>query len=131
MCIYWMFEKYPDRNPQWLTEHKMAMVSNKFLAALAVVLGFDKLMILSSPPVLGQISDYANKVRAAFEQRENDGNAEFQRDFWTRIDSPPKALSDIVESYVGAVFVDSGFRYEEVEGFFDKVNKIIASPVLQ
>ncbi|KAG9979104.1 dicer-like protein, partial [Aureobasidium melanogenum] len=28
-----LFYKYPDKDPQWLTEHKMAMVSNQFLGA--------------------------------------------------------------------------------------------------
>ena len=30
-----------------------------------------------------------------------------------------QALSDIVESYVGAMFVDSEFNFKEVERFYD------------
>ncbi len=33
---------------------------------------------------------------------------------------PPKCLSDVVESYIGAVFVDSGYDYSQVESFFNK-----------
>ncbi|KAI5302309.1 cell cycle RNA binding protein whi3, partial [Ascosphaera pollenicola] len=34
VCVEFLYAKYPDKDPQWLTEHKMAMVSNKFLGAL-------------------------------------------------------------------------------------------------
>jgi endoribonuclease Dicer len=43
-----------------------------------------------------------------------------RRDFWTEIDEPPKALSDLVESYLGAVIVDSEFDYGEAESFFEE-----------
>lgn len=113
VCINWLFNKFEDRNPQWLTEHKMAMVSNKFLAAVAVRLGFDKHIKATTPRLLLDISRYAGKVRAALENRE------VKRDFWTEIDDPPKSLSDLVESYLGAVIVDSRFDYGEAERFFD------------
>ena len=31
-----------------------------------------------------------------------------------------QALSDIVEAYIGAIFVDSEFSFAEVERFFDQ-----------
>lgn len=37
--------------------------------------------------------------------------------FWTSIGPPPKALPDILESFIGALFVDSEFSYEIVEKF--------------
>ena len=114
VCINWLFNKFEDRNPQWLTEHKMAMVSNKFLAAVAVRLGFDKHIKATTTKLLLDIGRYAGKVRAALEK------PEVRRDFWTEIDDPPKSLSDLVESYLGAVIVDSGFDYEQAERFFEE-----------
>lgn len=38
-------------------------------------------------------------------------------DFWTTISPPPKALPDILEAFIGALFVDSEFNYEIVEKF--------------
>lgn len=116
VSISWMFNKYEDKNPQWLTEHKMAMVSNKFLAALAVTLGFDKLMIASNVALQGHVIDYAKRVREVWDQ----GRDKIRRDFWTEIENEPKSLSDLVEAFVGALIVDSGFDYALVERFFEK-----------
>jgi endoribonuclease Dicer len=111
-----MFKKYPDRNPQWLTEHKMAMVSNKFLAALAVDLDLDKYMIVTTPALISQCNAYAFKIREVLVK----GKKNLRPDFWVETTRPPKALSDLVESYIGAVLVDSDFDYSEIEKFFEK-----------
>jgi endoribonuclease Dicer len=116
VCIRYLYDRFPDRDPQWLTEHKMAMVSNKFLGAVAVDLDFDKHLYYSGVHIAGQISEYAPKIR----DRLDDAKRNNHIDFWTEIDDPPKCLSDTVESYIGAVFVDSDFDYREVERFFDK-----------
>lgn len=111
-CIDYLFHRYPDRDPQWLTEHKMAMVSNKFLAALAVKLEFHKHLRYAGTIIEKQNRDYVSELEDAQLQ------ANGARDYWTNIKQAPKALSDIVESYVGAIFVDSAFNYQEVERFF-------------
>jgi endoribonuclease Dicer len=116
VCINWLFNKFENRNPQWLTEHKMAMVSNKFLAAVAVVLGLDKFISATTTKLLMDISRYAEKVHRVI----SEGGKNLRRDFWTEIDEPPKALSDLVESYLGAVMVDSEFDYGQAESFFEK-----------
>lgn len=116
VCINWLFNKFETRNPQWLTEHKMAMVSNKFLAAVAVVLGFDKFISATTTKLLMDISRYAEQVRSVISMSGN----QLRRDFWTEINEPPKALSDLVESYLGAVIVDSDFDYGQAKSFFEK-----------
>jgi endoribonuclease Dicer len=40
------------------------------------------------------------------------------RNFWVDVDYPPKCLPDVVEAYVGAIFVDSGYDYGIVSAFF-------------
>ena len=114
-CVNFIFYRYPDRDPQWLTEHKMAMVSNKFLGALCVKLKFHKHLQMNSSQILGSITDYVNEITIA--EEESNG----ARDYWTMTaKNPPKCLPDIVESYIGAIFVDSEFDYKEVERFFDE-----------
>ncbi|KAL8854373.1 MAG: hypothetical protein Q9221_000860 [Calogaya cf. arnoldii] len=113
-CVNFLFHRHPDRDPQWLTEHKMAMVSNKFLAALSVKLGFHKHLRFSSQVIEFQNRDYATELQEA----ERDFNG--ARDYWTTTKNPPKCLSDIVESYLGAIFVDSEFDYSVIECFFDE-----------
>ena len=116
VCIWWLFSTNPTKDPQWLTEHKMAMVSNKFLAALAVILGFNKFVYASTPAVYKEINSYAVKVQEAWSQ------PDVKADFWTRVVSGsnvPKVLADLVESYLGAILVDSGFDFREIEKFFE------------
>ncbi|KAJ9613349.1 Dicer-like protein 1 [Cladophialophora chaetospira] len=117
VCIWWLFSTNPTRDPHWLTEHKMAMVSNKFLAALAVILGFNKLVYATSPAVYDEIGSYARKVQEAW------ADPDVKPDFWTKVitgSNVPKVLADLVESYLGAVLVDSGFDFREIEKFFEK-----------
>ncbi|KAL9126422.1 MAG: hypothetical protein Q9217_004514 [Psora testacea] len=111
--INFLYHRHPDRDPQWLTEHKMAMVSNKFLAAVSVRLGFHKHLRAIGTNVEVHNREYVMEIREA------EAEAEGARDYWTNTKQPPKALSDIVESYIGAVFVDSEYNFAEVESFFN------------
>lgn len=113
-CIAHLFYRYPDKDPQWLTEHKMAMVSNKFLGALCVKIGFHPHLRYQSSILHSQINDYVEELQNA-EQVSHGA-----KDFWTIVKEPPKCLPDIVEAYVGALFIDSDFNYGEVQKFFDR-----------
>lgn len=116
VAIEWIFHRFPNRDPQWLTEHKMAMVSNKFLAAVSVELELDKVIDYNGVAVADQIARYSRDVRAALEV----GLDSLERDYWTAFEHPPKCLSDIVESYIGAIFVDSDLDFGVVENFIRK-----------
>lgn len=107
------------------------MVSNKFLAAVSVKLGFHKHLRFSGTTIEHQNREYVIEVEEA------EIEAKGARDYWTNTKQPPKvqkllldlcintylrykALSDVVESYIGAIFVDSEYDLTEVERFFDK-----------
>ncbi|ODH44998.1 dicer-like protein 1 [Paracoccidioides brasiliensis] len=117
VCVEHLYHKYPDRDPQWLTEHKMAMVSNKFLGAVAVKLGLHRHLLYFSKALLGQITRYAEEIEAT-ETESIDSP-----DFWTTTSDPPKCLPDMLEAYIGAIFVDSNFSFEVVEDFFQQCLK--------
>nr|A1CBC9.2 RecName: Full=Dicer-like protein 1; Includes: RecName: Full=Endoribonuclease dcl1; Includes: RecName: Full=ATP-dependent helicase dcl1 [Aspergillus clavatus NRRL 1] len=112
VCVEDLFHRFPDRDPQWLTEHKMAMVSNKFLGALAVKLGFHKHIKAFSNPLQAQITYYVEEIETA--EAESEGAV----DYWVVAKDPPKCLPDMVEAYLGAIFVDSDFSFEVIEAFF-------------
>ncbi|KAL2840996.1 hypothetical protein BJY01DRAFT_257202 [Aspergillus pseudoustus] len=114
VCVEDLFARYPDRDPQWLTEHKMAMVSNKFLGALAVKLKLHKHLRHFSNPLQAQISKYVEEIEAVELEHEIVVN------FWTETTDPPKCLPDMVEAYLGAVFVDSSFDFKVVEEFYKR-----------
>ena len=99
-CVNFLFFKYPNRDPQWLTEHKvyvlrvryrtplthrqMAMVANKFLGALCVRLKFNKHLLTHHNSLLFQITEYVTEVTEA--ELESKGSP----DYWTRTKDPPK-----------------------------------------
>jgi endoribonuclease Dicer len=113
-CVTHLFYNYPDKDPQWLTEHKMAMVANKFLGALCVKLGFHRHLRCNHAQLQHQVMEYVSEVEHAA------AKADGEVDYWIGVKDPPKCLPDIVESYVGALFVDSSFNYQPIQSFFDK-----------
>jgi endoribonuclease Dicer len=124
-CVNFLFHRFPDKDPQWLTEHKIAMVSNQFLGALCVSLGFHSHLLLFNPGFQKQITDYVTDITEARKQAEDDAvragksRSQCTADYWTSVRQPPKCLPDIIEAYIGAIFVDSEYNYSEVEKFFD------------
>lgn len=113
--ITYLFYKYPDKDPQWLTEHKMAMIGNRALGMIAATIGFHKHIRHCHATVEQQIRDYVTELQEAKIAAGPD-----VVDYWTTVSDPPKCLADIVEAYVGAVFIDSNFDYNEVQRFFDQ-----------
>ncbi|KAL2023066.1 hypothetical protein VTK56DRAFT_3976 [Thermocarpiscus australiensis] len=124
-CVEFLFNRFPGADPQWLTEHKTAMVSNQFLGCLAVCLAFHKAITFCSPAIQKEITEYVTEIEEALRAAKEDavragkGESDFARDFWVHCSRPPKCLPDVVEAYVGAVFVDSEYDYGTVEAFFD------------
>ncbi|KAJ5973392.1 hypothetical protein N7481_010602 [Penicillium waksmanii] len=112
VCVEHLFERFPDKDPQWLTEHKMAMVSNKFLGALAAKLGFHRHLQHFSNPIQTNITSYAEDIQTAEDESEG------AMDYWLSTKDSPKCLPDMIEAYIAAIFVDSDFDYSVVEDFF-------------
>ncbi|KAF2803072.1 endoribonuclease dcr-1 [Mytilinidion resinicola] len=108
-----LFYRYPTKDPQWLTEHKMPMVSNKFLGALCVKLDFHVHLRHNNQALQHQIREYVTEVKEA------ECEAKGSPDYWTTVSEPPKCLADIIEAFVGALFVDSEFDFNTVQQFFD------------
>ncbi|KAI1300586.1 hypothetical protein F5Y03DRAFT_363829 [Xylaria venustula] len=125
VCVDYLFHKYPGADPQWLTEHKMAMVSNQFLGCLCVSLNLQKHMVSMDASLHKEITDYVILITEARSQAEEAaeaaglGRTDYARNYWMREKRPPKALPDILEAYIGALFVDSEYDYREVQRFFD------------
>jgi endoribonuclease Dicer len=113
-CVEFIFEAHPEADPQWLTEHKMAMVSNRFLGAVSVILGFHKRVRRVGAQLDAAIDDYSTRILLARE-------ASDAPNFWTDLGivPPPKVLPDVLEAFIGALFVDSEFNYGVVEEFFN------------
>ncbi|KAH8705121.1 putative RNA helicase/RNAse III [Talaromyces proteolyticus] len=113
VCVEDLYERFPDRDPQWLTEHKMAMVSNKFLGTLTVQLGLHTHLQYFSSPLQSQIYQYVEESQLAYENKRS-------VDFWLSTEDAPKCLPDMLEAYLGAIFVDSEFDFGVIEAFYKK-----------
>jgi endoribonuclease Dicer len=79
-----LFYKRPDKDPQWLTEHKMAMVSNQFLGALCVRLGFYKHILYNHDSLRQQIANYVTDITDA------EAASQGAMDYWTTVKEAPK-----------------------------------------
>ncbi|KAK3487801.1 uncharacterized protein B0T23DRAFT_398479 [Neurospora hispaniola] len=128
VAVDYLFRKFPATDPQWLTEHKMAMVSNQFLCCLSFHLGFNKCIATMSPSILKDIAEYVTEIEEALEAAKQEAIKagkpadEYSRDYWVHITHAsrlPKCLSDVVEAYIGAIFVDSEYDYSVVQNFFN------------
>ncbi|PHH69497.1 hypothetical protein CDD80_6695 [Ophiocordyceps camponoti-rufipedis] len=109
--VDYLFYRFPDADPQSLTERKMLVVSNNFFGYLAVRLGLHRHLLLTTSSLMGQIGEYVAEVEEA-QILANDPDA------WFKMTSPPpKALSDMVEALVGAMFIDSRYDYSVVTRF--------------
>jgi endoribonuclease Dicer len=120
--VTFLFDRFPDRDPQFLTESKTSIVSNRFLGALCVKLGFHKHLRHNHSELTSSIRDYVALLEEAHAGAELLAPSQPDRlkDYWITVQDPPKCLSDIVESYIGAMFIDSGFQYSVVQDFFDR-----------
>lgn len=121
--VDYLFRRFPTADPQWLTEHKMAMASNQFLGCLCVKLKLHKHLLVTTSAVIGNVTTYVTELEeaeaAAQQEAEKNKSAVMRQDFWLQASYPPKALPDIMEAFIGAMFVDSGYDYSVVLRFFN------------
>ncbi|RKO86546.1 ribonuclease III domain-containing protein, partial [Blyttiomyces helicus] len=152
LAVRYFFDTYPDLPPGRLVDLKNASVNNAFLACVAVHLGFHAKLEHASSPLANEIDDYlfgimeAKKKRIAAETRNErrkameeeikargDGSAasaqalvgdmeKIEVEYWNDV-AEPKAISDVFEAVLGAVFLDSKFDPEAVWSVMRKIWK--------
>lgn len=84
VAVLFLFVQFPNVDEQWLTEHKMAIVSNKFLGALCVKLGFHRHLKHSQQMLETQIHSFAMAIEEA---EQASGGC---RSYWMTVHDPPK-----------------------------------------
>ncbi|KAK9390574.1 hypothetical protein V1515DRAFT_613054 [Lipomyces mesembrius] len=116
LCVQFVYNKYPEADPQYLTEHKMPMVSNKFLGYLSVKLGLHRYLDYVSSQLPYAIQEY---VEALYFE-EDSAASENKGQVWMNLETP-KPLADCMEATLGVVLIDSDFNFSEVQSFFDRL----------
>jgi len=96
------------------------MVSNAVLAALCVSSGLYKHLHFDSYALATIFETYAQQLEAKRLEAEVAAEDSMLRQHWLQVE-PPKALSDIVESIIGALYVSDGFTLDGAEKFFERV----------
>ncbi|KAJ7937137.1 ribonuclease III [Mycena leptocephala] len=100
-----------------------AMVSNSALAAVCISSGLYNHLLLATR-LTSSVTDYMEKLK--IKQTEEYELARLEKrspgQYWQEIE-PPKVLSDVVESVIGAIYVSDNFTPVGVEAFFESVLK--------
>lgn len=113
LVIRYLFSKYPDADPGIITDLKDSCVNNHILGIICIETKLYKHIIHYSGRLVRAIEVFQNEVQEAKDSGEAVG------EYWVDFNIP-KVLSDVVESMLGAAFVDSGFRLEACEELFAK-----------
>ncbi|XP_059292493.1 ribonuclease 3-like protein 3 [Lycium ferocissimum] len=90
---------HPDLPPGNLTKLRAANVDTEKLARVAIKYDFHKYLRHKKPLLKGQVEEF------------KDGTLEYPLHSGGLID-PPKVLADVVESLIGAIYIDSNFSME-------------------
>ncbi|KAK0212596.1 hypothetical protein DFS33DRAFT_1248292 [Desarmillaria ectypa] len=119
LVVRHIFSRNQGLSPGALTLLKGAMVSNRALAALCVCSGLHQHLLFQSTELALCISNYEKEVKRKqseeYTAAQKEGRAPGQ--FWFDID-PPKPLSDVVESIMGAMCISDDFQPDGVEAIF-------------
>ncbi|KAI0334804.1 ribonuclease III [Cubamyces sp. BRFM 1775] len=121
-----IFERHPHLSPGGLTLLKGAMVSNRALAAFCVHAGLHRHLVLASDQLATAIARYVDALEARRSREYELATSEnrLPGQYWLDLPmEPPKCLSDVVESVIGALYVGDSFFEVGVGRFFDAVFK--------
>lgn len=109
----YLFDKFPSATSQQLSRPRATAICSPTLAYLTVKrLGLHKMMLINSMDLSHALNVYVPLLEGL--------SGEEVVKAWWKLD-PPKALSDVFESIIGAVLVDSGYDYEKTAAVVEYV----------
>ena len=108
------------------TSHELALPRTKAVCAPALAflaikkLGLHKVILVNQPDLIEAVNAYVPLFQAT-------SGEEIITRGW-RYD-PPKVLSDVFESVMGAVLIDSGYNYEKTAAVVEHIMEDILTPL--
>ncbi|KAI4522283.1 ribonuclease III [Schizophyllum commune Loenen D] len=117
--VEYVYRKYTQQPPSVLTLLKSAMVGNSPLAAICAESGLYRHLHQKSHQIQQSINTYLTALQKA-KQKEYaaaDDDLRERGQYWFDV-NPPKALSDIVESIVGAIYISDDLEWTGVQQLF-------------
>ncbi|KAI8331367.1 dicer-2 protein [Chlamydoabsidia padenii] len=112
LVIQYLYNKYPDADPGTITDLKDSCVNNHVLGIVCIENGLHKQIIHFSSILIRSIEETVKEIKTIKENKQDIG------EYWLSLNIP-KVLSDVVESMLGAVFVDGQFHWEPVQRLFE------------
>ncbi|KAH6828797.1 dicer-like 4 [Perilla frutescens var. hirtella] len=117
----YLYSVYPSLKPGHLTDLRSACVNNTSFADVAGKWSFHKFIICDSSVLREAIAKYINNIGRS-------GTADER----IEVKKCPKALGDLVESFTGALYLDTGFNLKHVwKTMLFLMNPIISISKLQ
>ncbi|GLB35495.1 putative dicer dimerisation domain containing protein [Lyophyllum shimeji] len=113
VVIQYLYNKFPEA-----TSHQLALPRTKAICATALAwvavrrLGLHQIMLVNRLDLIEAINTYVPVLQAL-------SGEEIVRRGWKY--DPPKPLSDVFESVMGAILVDSGYNYEKTAAVIEHV----------
>ncbi|MCO5573457.1 hypothetical protein L7F22_027228 [Adiantum nelumboides] len=119
VCVVQLFHKlYPTLDEGGYSQLKSAAASNLSLGVACLKTDLSQLLMENCPAIQKSIEKFRAQVNFARIKAEQEGPK--NQPFWNDLNCP-KQLGDIVESILGAVFVDSGFDLEASRKVFNNL----------
>ncbi|KAI8093080.1 dicer-2 protein [Halteromyces radiatus] len=112
LVIRYLYNKYPEADPGLITDLKDACVNNHVLGIVCFENLLHRHIIHYSGILLRAIEESLKEITEIKESGNDVG------EYWLSLNIP-KVLSDVVESMLGAVFVDSQFDLDPVQKLFE------------
>jgi endoribonuclease Dicer len=108
------YHRYPELDPGGISEIKDATVSNEFLGAICVLLGLHQHLDHFSDSLARDMNNYIDQLTKRRTDLKDKG------EYWRGIKTP-KIMGDLVESSLGAIYLDSGFDINEARKVFNRL----------
>ncbi|KAG2199236.1 hypothetical protein INT47_010611, partial [Mucor saturninus] len=110
-CVtIYLFRKYGTAPPGQLHNLRKSSVNNNILSVLCVNLKLHGHIRHASDYLVSEIKYFVEQLKNAM-----DTTGEYWLDLY-----PPKVLSDVIESLIGAVYTDCGFKVEPVINLIER-----------
>lgn len=119
VVIKYLYDKFPSATSHELAFPRTRTICAQTLAHVAVKrLGLHNIMLVNCPALTMAINGYVPMLKAA-------SSEEIVNKGWKY--DPPKALSDVFESVMGAIFVDTGYDYDKTASVIEYVMEDVLS----
>ncbi|KAG0207033.1 Dicer-like protein 1 [Mortierella sp. GBA30] len=113
---YWV-RKYPVSGPGKLHLIKSASTNFQILGVLCIQLGLHKHILHASPTLGNDINRTVQALEDAQDEAVTSAAGELVGEYWDEFEFS-KVLSDVLESVLAAIYIDSGWDYSVVQAFF-------------